>query len=390
MQSKARTLYRWPLNSNPFTFIDRLKLALFTMDGENGWTCGAAVARYERAIADYCEVKHAIYTSSGSTANTLLAMHRRDMGNRRRRIVVLPAVTWQTSASPWIREGFEPVFLDVSMMDLSMSVLALEGFLRERHLDVACVFVTSLLGLVPDVERLAELSNRYSVPVMLDNCEASLSRYNSRHICSYFTSTISTYFGHHIQSIEGGFVLTDDDKLADYCRMGRNHGLTRSLEHTALYRNPDVDARFDFAILGNNFRNTDFNATAGLLDFTRAAGYITRRRQVCQWFDESIDKTRYWTVEERRGCFDVPFALPLIRRNEAGERRQAMVDICDGLNIETRPILSGNLLRQTPYRRWRQPHCVAEFLHQGIYVGLGCGSITQDHVLALTQKLNAL
>lgn len=357
------------------------------------------VALYEQEAAAYAGTRFALFVSSGSSANTLLAMYTRETCGPRN-IVVLPAVTWQTSCAPWIREGFTPAFLDVSRIDFSMNLDMLELYLRKYSKKIACVFVTSLLGFSPEIEQLKELGVRFNVTIMLDNCEASMTLYNGKNISSYFTSTISTYFAHHLQSVEGGFILTNNESLYKWCAMARNHGMSRSLDDLPFsviddrcnYRNQDVDSRFDFYCLGSNFRGTDITAFIGRLDMKRAADYSQRRMHLYDGFASRINPVRYYLPHKRRNCCDVPFAIPILRNNDWESRREQLITLCRHLGIETRPILSGNLLRHTAYKHFREPgqtFSVADILHSGIYVGLN-PLIEDEWVDELAAELNAL
>jgi CDP-6-deoxy-D-xylo-4-hexulose-3-dehydrase len=340
-------------------------------------------------MAAFVGCKFAVFTSSGSTANTLLAMYIRDKNMPSRNVVVLPVVTWPTSCSPWIREGFRPFFLDVSRVDFSMDITKLELYLRDHARSVAVVFITSLLGFTPNIEEIQRLARQYEVTVMLDNCESLLSEYDGRNLSSYFTSTTSTYFAHHLQSVEGGFVFTNDEKLYHYCIMARHHGMCRGLEQ---YQNKDVDSRFDFYCLGNNFRNTDINATIGLLDFKRVKRYEEQRMDVFSAFRALIDPVLYHLPTKRRLCHDVPHALPILRNNDWESRRDELVKACAALNIETRPIVSGNILKQTAFKQFADHPSyfpVADIIHNGIYLGLGSRP-TYDLLAALARNLNAI
>lgn len=395
--------FTWPLNDSQFTLANRLKLARFFLSDKNRWTQGERVKEFERAMAAYVGAKFAVFVSSGSTANTLLAMYTRDKLSQGRNTIVLPSVTWQTSCSPWIREGFEPHFIDVSLNDYAMNLDALEAYLRENHQKVACVFITSLLGFVPDIQRLLDIQQKFGVRVMMDNCENSLGQYNVHdlffeNISSFFTSTTSTYFGHQLQSVEGGFIFTDSEEEYKYFVMGRNHGMTRSLQDLAFktkgsnasYFNPDVDSRFDFNFLGNNFRNNDINAFIGLMDLERVQLYTERRVMFYNLFRSHLNSASYLLPFDRPHTMDVPFCLPVVCI-DAKARRPAL-GLCTQLGIETRPIISGNLLRQTSYRRFGQPDKFpnAEFLHNhGFYVGL-YASLKENQVIELAHKLNQI
>jgi len=149
--------YKWPLNVNNFTFLDKLKICSFILNPRNRWTQGDQVKSFEDKFSKFVEKKYSVFVSSGSTANTLLAMYLKDKGDKKK-TVVFPSTTWITSISPFLREGFDPKFIDVTLQDLSMNLDHLEKYLSKSASDVACVFFTSLLGFVPDIDRIERIS----------------------------------------------------------------------------------------------------------------------------------------------------------------------------------------------------------------------------------------
>lgn len=365
----------WPLNDSNFTFLDRLKIAAFFFNKKNFWTMANEVEKFEEQMRNYVGSKYAVFVSSGSTANTILSMYLKDkVFSNTKDTIVFPSTTWITSVSPFIREGFKPEFIDITLEDLSMDLKILELYLIKNHQRVACVFVTSLLGFVPYIQQLKELESIYKVRIMLDNCESTLSQYNNKNISSYFTSTTSTYFGHQLQSVEGGFIFTNSDEEYEYFLLARNHGMVRGLKSNHnKYRNEDVDSRFDFNILGNNFRNTNINAFIGQLDFKRVEKYTSDRRLLYHYFEFAVKNTKgLMPINMRSGeIMDVPFCLPLIFKHKSTKERA--ISYCNENNIETRPIISGNLLRQTclrdSFNYWTYKN--SEFIHEnGFYVGL--------------------
>jgi CDP-6-deoxy-D-xylo-4-hexulose-3-dehydrase len=381
------TTKSWPLNDSNFTFLDRLKIAAFFLNKKNFWTMTNEVEKFEEQMRDYVGSKHAVFVSSGSTANTILAMYLKDkVYNKTKNTIVFPSTTWITSVSPFIREGFKPEFIDITLEDLSMDLKRLESYLIKNHQRVACVFITSLLGFVPSIQQLKKLEERYKVRIMLDNCESTLSQYDTKNISSYFTSTTSTYFGHQLQSVEGGFIFTNNDEEYEYFLLARNHGMVRGLKtNHEKYRNKDVDSRFDFNILGNNFRNTNINAFIGQLDFKRVEKYVNDRRDLYSYFEHAVEKTRgLIPINMRHGkVMDVPFCLPLIFKRKLV--KECVIGYCNKNNIETRPIISGNLLRQTCLRDNFNPWAYknSEFIHEnGFYVGLH-SKVTKDQLVKL-------
>ena len=374
--------YKWPLSIPQFSTWDKLKLVHFLLSNDR-WTQGEMVHKFEDEMAKYVGVKHAVFTSSGSTANTLLAMYLQDKSVVKRDTIVFPSTTWITSVSPFVREGFAPYFIDINLSDFSMDLKALDDYLKKNHDRVACVFVTSLIGFTPDVPRLKKIAEEYNVHIMMDNCENTLGRYYDRNVSSFFTSTTSTYFGHQIQSVEGGFVFTDNDNEHDYFLMARNHGMLRHLseERIDAYRNHQVNAFFDFHMLGNNFRNTNINAFLGSCDLKRADEYLHSRRQLYHLFRAHLNYYLILPAEEDR-CLHAPFCLPLVLRPRFRDKLPKLLAYCTMHSIEYRPIISGNLLKQTCFKRVDSHRFInSEYLHQhGFYIGLHGTTQTKDVV----------
>jgi CDP-6-deoxy-D-xylo-4-hexulose-3-dehydrase len=340
-------------------------------------------------MANLVNQKYAVFVSSGSTANTLISMYLRDTTPSFKNVVIFPSTTWITSVAPFIREGFTPKFIDVNLNDLCMDFDELEEYLKLNYDKVACIFPTSLLGFVPDINKLKSIESRYGVKVMMDNCENTLGSYNGENVSHYFTSTTSTYFGHQLQSIEGGFIFTSNQKEYEYFTMCRNHGMVRSLSsNQEKYRNPDVDSRFDFAFLGSNFRNTNLNAFVGMLDFKRVNDYIKNRIKIYDLYYNVLDKNKFILPKNYQDRQHVAFTLPVICKNQSD--KDILLKKCDDLGIETRPIISGNLLRQTCFKQYGDYYKFknSEFLHNnGFYLGLH-NKVSKSDVLNLTYKLN--
>lgn len=382
----------WPLNVDNFTFLDRLKICSFILNKNNKWTQADKVKQFEQNMAEYVGVKYAVFCSSGSTANSMLAMRLRDTVSKDRRIVVFPSTTWITSVAPFIREGFEPHFIDVNLDDFCFDYQALEKFVDANSESIACVFPTSLLGFVPDIAKLRYITFDNFVPLVMDNCENTLGRYGKYNICSYSTCSTSTYFGHQIQSVEGGFVFTNSREEYDYFLMLRNHGMTRSVPDPSLYSNPDVDSRFDFYCLGSNFRGSDINAFIGNLDLAKVDSHMMNRTYLYDRYEKSLAKNKFLLPKEFSDRTHVPFCLPVIFRESNQQKKNEALKFCAKEGIETRPIISGNLLRQTCLKKYDDYKLFpnSELLHNnGFYVGLHT-KLTENDVDKLVSFLNNL
>jgi len=380
----------WKLNDSNFSFIDRLKIAKFIVNPNNFWTMNKQVSLFETKMAQYIGGKYAVFVSSGSTANTILAMYLKDkFYSEQKKKIIFPSTTWTTSIAPFIREGFEPLFIDVSLKDFAMDLDLLDITLEKERNSVACVFITSLIGFVPDMHKLMKISQKHGVRIMMDNCENTFGKFDNKNVSSFFTSTTSTYFGHQLQSVEGGFLFTNSFEEYEYFLMARNHGMTRSVKNPEKYINKDVDSRFDFYFLGNNFRNTDINAFIGLLDFERIQILTSKRISLYNIYKQSLKNSSYLpAITNRYG--HVPFCFPIFCKDS--EKKNQAINFCNNNQIESRPIISGNLLKQTCYKKYGnyQDFKNSDYLHNnGFYVGLH-SKVTEQNIIKLTTYLNNL
>ncbi len=395
-----RVKYEWPFAVSHFGILDRAKLACFVL-ANSRLTHNSKTCEVEKQMAEFVGSRYALFTSSGSTANLLLAMHTRDTCGSKN-IVVLPDLTWATSASPWIREGFKPHFLDAHPVNLGMNLDLLDRYLGKHANEVACVFPTCVLGYSLDMEHLTDIAHRHGVTVMLDNCEATLTQFNGRNVSSWFTSTTSTYMGHFMQTGEGGFIFTDNETLYKSCLRLRDHGLSRC-ERISPFQLSSIDefdwnTQFKIHSLGSNFRNTEVGAFLGLLEIPRLNEYAESRRAQVQTFRANCRSVRL--PAGVNGADDVLFSLPLIGHRYLSQR------VCKSLSIETRPIICESLLRQPAFQRFYGEYYPTsdlskydidngrlneslELTRDSLYVGLG-KSTTARNILLLAKSLDTV
>ena len=366
-----------PLNINNFSFLDKLKICKFILNDKNRWTQGNQVKNFEKKFSEYAGSKYAVFVSSGSTANELIAQYVKDTCGSRN-IVVLPSTTWQTSCSPWIKNGFKPHFIDISLEDFSIDKQKLLSFVKSFKDEIACIFPTSLIGFTPDMDFYKMLESEYGVKIMFDNCENTFGKYENKNISSFFTSSTSTYFGHQIQSVEGGFIFTNSEDEYKYFLINRNHGMVRSLDAYNLkaenFENKLVDPLFDFYSLGSNYRNTDLNAFIGQLDFERVDVYEKSRDKFYSILKSKLNKSKFLLPEGRIKSKDCAFCFPIIFKDSNDRNLDMAKRLCNELGIEYRPIISGFLGYQTCYKKYFDSSInyknSLKLHHDGFYIGL--------------------
>ena len=387
---------KWFLNINNFSLFDKFKICAFLLNANNRWTQDKQVKQFEKKFAEFVGCKYAVYVSSGSTANTLIAHYYKSIQkNKNKNIVVLPSTTWQTSCAPWIQAGFKPHFIDISLDDLSINTKKLEDFIQRNKSKIACIFPTSLIGYVPDMDFYKRIAKEYNVKIAFDNCENTLGLYKQQNISSFFTSSTSTYFGHQLQSIEGGFIFTNSEEEYNYFLMNRNHGMTRSLTvygiDNSKFINKKVDSLFDFYSLGFNFRNTDLNAFIGQIDLNKASFYTEKRKRLYSLY--KLDTNKFFLPNLPKERQNVPFCLPIIVKNSNKNLYNKALALCKKEGIEYRPIISGHLGYQTCYKKYfksNKDYPNSIYIHNyGFYIGLHSG-ITEKQIINLVNKLNSL
>lgn len=378
------------------TTLDKFKIGYWLLK-EDHWSAGSFVRDYEQRWEAYTGAPYAVMVHSGSAANFLIAQKRKDELMRTgewpyRNKVLFPAVNWISSISPWVQQGFKPVFMDVSANLCSSSDQVADAL---ENNSLAAVFYTTLLGYCGDIATIKQLCQEADVPLYLDNCEASFTTVQDdiwrctkkKHICNIVTSSTSFYFSHHTSgNQEGGMIFCQSAPEANWYRMARNHGMTRGMPD--FYKNADVDPRFDFYTMGSNHRTTNLAAYMASLDLDRALAFAPERQALSLKFTYGLDSQKF-EHPHRHIDGEVPLALPIVaKRSGIIEKVKSALD---SSGVEWRPIVGGNMLRHTALGMQDSAHEFprAEHIHEnGVYIGLHKG-VTAEMLRKLSKRLNA-
>lgn len=365
----------WPLIEDAITLKDRLKMALFVLKSSR-LTNGPKVREFEKVWSEWLGVKHSLYVSSGSTANTLLVSSVKELyGLNDGDKVLVPACTWMTNIAPVIQAGLQPIFCDVNLKNFSFDVDEMK-YVAEQHPDIKAVFITHLIGLSSNVEAVREIFP--NALILEDICESHGVRGpdGKRRGVDSVGSTFSFYFGHHMTTIEGGVVCTNNTKLYEIMRMKRSHGMAREASPKVFQQyakeNPDIDPTFLFVTEGYNLRNHEVCAVLGLSQIKRLDKNIEiRKNNYKHWLNKVSQKEdTYYLPEYQEG--NSSFCFPIISKDP--NRNQIIKDECKVNGIEYRPIISGNILMHPAFKKYQlctaKEHSNASILHKnGMYVG---------------------
>jgi CDP-6-deoxy-D-xylo-4-hexulose-3-dehydrase len=364
----------WPLMENTITLSDRLKMALFVLTTDR-LTNGPKVREFENKWSEWLGVKHSLYVSSGSTANTLLVSSIKEYyGLQDGDKVLVPSCTWMTNIAPVIQANLQPIFCDINLKNFSFDVDELK-YIAKEHPDIKAVFITHLIGLSSDVEKIREIFP--DALILEDICESHgvKSADGKKRGVNSVGSTFSFYFGHHITTIEGGVVCTNNTELYELMRMKRSHGMAREASPHMFKKfseeNPDIDPTFLFMTEGFNLRNHEICAVLGLSQLKKLDKNIQIRQENFKYWWDNIYKTEsYFVPEFQRG--NSSFCFPIITKQSSDIL--ALKNKLKENGIEYRPIISGNILIHPAFRKYklctqREVPNVSTLHQNGVYVG---------------------
>ncbi len=361
----------WKLQENVVSDSDLDVLVTFIRQTKR-FTQGDKVKEFEAAFAEWQGCKYCVFVNSGSSANLILVNAVKQLrGWRDGDEVIVPAVTWPTTITPVIQCGLKPVFVDVNLTDLALNYDQVESRITPR---TRGIFVAHLLGFPADVGRLKEIVNGRDIAIVEDCCESQGATLNGVKVGNLgLAGTFSFYWAHHMTTVEGGMLCIEDEALFKLLITKRSHGQARGLpskyhaDVKAKY--PDIDFRFLFLTDGFNVRNTEFSAVLGLAQLRRIDEIICVRNRnyahfvaMCKRYPSEL------IVLENEGVSS--FALPFLFRRRG--RKEAFQRLLGAAGVGTRPLISGNLLRQ-PFLRQHYDsvgYPNADFLHtNAFYIG---------------------
>lgn len=322
---------------------DAAALALWiTQEPMPRLTKGDLTLEYERAYAESCGRKYAVFVNSGSSANLIAIYSLIATGKMKNKKIVIPALSWITTASPAIQFGLDPLLIDCNLDDLSVDLDEMENMFR--YTKPAAIFLTTILGLVPDMDRIVELCRRYGVILVCDHCESQRSRYNGQQIESFgLMSTCSSYFGHFSSTIEGGMVTTNSSPLYNMLKLLRSHSWLREIDGPerqvteGFWNTKAFDGSYTFYETAFNVRNTEIGAFFGLRQIERYEKMANARNLNFMHYHANLSKN-VWKPKITPHAWECNLGYPIIH-----EKRDEIAKLLMENNVECRPLIAGNL-----------------------------------------------
>jgi len=245
-------------------------------------TKGELTQKLEHKWATKIGTKYSVFVNSGSSSILLTLAALKELGRLGNGKVIVPSLSWATDVSSPMLLGLDPIMCDCNLEDLSCDLDHLEKLFK--HHNPGALILVSPLGLVPKMKLVLELCKKYNVLLLEDVCESMGSKYKNEYLGSFGTASFfSMYFGHHLSTIEGGFINTNDEELYHMLLMMRSHGWDRDLpkwkqnELRDKYQCSDFDALYNFYVPGFNLRATDLQAYIGLRAIDKLDKYCESR-----------------------------------------------------------------------------------------------------------------
>ena len=342
-------------------------------------TMGPQVAAFEQAFAARFGVQHAVMVGSGSAANLVgvaALCHKRERPLTRGDEVIVPAISWATTYHPLQQYGLRLRFVDVELDSLNLDVSQLERALTPRTRMVVAV---SILGNPCALDEVRAFCDRHGLFLLEDNCE-SLGATLGGKPCGTFgdIGTFSFFFSHHISTMEGGMLVTDDTETAHLARSIRAHGWTRDLPAgSGLYepRDEDFFEAYRFILPGYNVRPLELAGAVGLEQLKKLDGLLeARRRNAARFVELFAGDERFVIQRERRNARSSWFCFTIVLNPALAIDRARILAALKAAGIEYRIVTGGCFLRHDVIRYYDYD-CVGEIVHantvhdRGFFVG---------------------
>ena len=313
-------------------------------------TKGPLTKEFESRWASYVGTKRAIYVNSGSSANLLMLYSLIIRGDLKiGDSVVVPAISWATDLSPVIQLGLNPVLCDCNMDDLSIDLEHFRNIIQKNNPKV--LMLVSVLGLVPKMDDITKICEDNNIVLLEDTCESLGSMFQDKKLGTFgLMSSFSLYFGHHISTVEGGMICTDDEELSDVLLSIRNHGWDRDLsdeskrKHRARYNVKEFDALYKFYYPGFNVRATDLQAKIGFRQLEKLDEVCKTRERNFQLYTQILKECNIWLPANKTENFTSNFCFPIIHSD-----RDNIAKCLIEAGVECRPLIAGSMGMQPMY-----------------------------------------
>lgn len=308
-------------------------------------TKGDYTVQFEKLWSEYTGVKHSVYVNSGSSANLAMAYALKLSGKLKNNIVLAPAVSWVTTVAPFMQFGFDVKLVDCDRDTLGMDIDHLQKLIHKYN--PSTIIIVHVLGFPNKMREIMNLCQLHDIVLLEDSCESVGSKYKDIKTGNFgLMSSFSFYFGHHLSTIEGGMICTNDYYFYNILKSIRAHGWDRDLNDDfkkTLKEKYEVDEFKDlytFYYPGFNLRSTDLQAFIGINQMNKITHVVESRNENYLLYHDLI-KNSYWKINPTKESYISNFAYPIIT-----PKIKELVKALKENEIETRPLICGSIAKQ--------------------------------------------
>lgn len=385
------------LMSNNFEKNDFIRVKKLISQNNPILTQNKYVKEFEQSWSKWLGVKYSIFVNSGSSANFLTLAVLSQL-NKNKNEIIVPAFTWISDLVSIIKNGFKPIFVDIDKKNLCMNLDLVKKKINKNTL---AIFITHAQGFNGFNDEILNLAKKKKIIILEDVCESHGATFNGKKLGSFgLISNFSFYYAHHLSTIEGGMVCTNDKKIYEVARSFRSHGMARELDNKVLENKyikkyKLLSPKFIFLYPGFNFRSNEISALIGINQLKRLDQQNKKRAVNLKIFLDNLNNNIYWTDFDLKGNSN--YAFPLVLKKPSIKNRDLLEKILKKKQIEFRRgnVGGGNQLRQPYLKSYLKKINLKEFkvvdhVHfYGYYIG-NFPSLKKEKILKICKILNSL
>ncbi len=389
--------YFYPLVENPYRKKD-IDEGIKVLKSRR-LTTGLLTAKFQNTFSNKIKTNYSLLVNSGSSAN-LLAMQCLINPYRKKRLksgdeVLIPALCWSTSLWPIVQTGLKPKFVDIDINTLNIDLVDLEKKISKK---TKAIILVHVLGNCTNMNQLMRIKRKYNLILIEDTCESLGTKYKNKYLGTYGEfSSFSFYSSHQISSGEGGMVCCKKEEDFEILKALRSHGWSRGLknEKTISDKNQNLDKRFIFYNSGFNLRSTDIAASIGLSQFKDLQKFIRNRtinrNLINREIKSNLKVSQNFNILKQNNHVKASwFGIPIIISKKL--LRKNVIKKLEKYGVETRPIISGNFLKQPSVKKYKLSKSTnmknAELVNnKGFFIGLPTKKIEKKIIKKLVKSL---
>lgn len=357
------------------------------------------VELFEKKWSRWLGVKYSTFVNSGSSANFITISTLKYLNNNsKKNEIIVPTLTWVSDINSVLLNNFKPIFVDINLSNLSMNE---EQILKKINHKTLAVFVTHAQGFNGISSNLLKILKKKKIHLIEDVCESHGATFNNKKLGTYgLMSNFSFYYAHHLSTIEGGMICTNNKKIHEMTKMFRSHGMVREsknkkFEKKMVNKYKNLSPKFIFLYPTLNFRNNEIGASIGLNQLKRLDSNNRKRNTNFLFFLENLDERKYFKNYDLKGISN--YAFPIILNKKNLKYRDYFEKKLKDANIEFRRgnAGGGNQLRQPYLKKYvkkinLKSFSNVEYVHDfGYYIG-NYPNLKKEKIKKITKYLNSI